>query len=273
MLKGSKNTKPLYKKPWFIGWFIGLILAALVCICIVCLLGGTVDTSPIPSEEIDYLYSEPDDYAGRTVQLTGRVFNIEKDGDTTIIQLYHDVENYNQDAIVLTDDQDVKIKENEYIRVDGSVDGEFNGENVMGGEIACPQISATKIEQIDVTEAIPAEKTVKVNETITRGKYKATVEKVDFTGQNVRVYLKVKNGSSKDFSNYPIDGKLIQGGKQYEVEYDGNYPYPSTSVKPGASSESVIVFKGVEQSNFKYTFIGYDTNYDEMEFNFNIEVK
>lgn len=270
MLKESKkSTKQQYKKPWF----IGLIVAVLVCICIIFGLVGTSDTSPIPAEEIDYLYAEPDDYSGRTVQLTGRVFNIEKDGDTTIIQLYHDVENYDQDTIVLSYDQDVKVKENEYIRVDGSVDGEFNGENVMGGEIACPQISATKIEQIDVTEAIPAEKTVKVNKTITRGKYKATVEKVDFTGQNARIYLNVKNNSSEDFSNYPIDGKLIQNGKQYEVEYNGDYTYPSTSVKPGAYSDSVIVFKGVEQSNFKYTFIGYDTNFDEVEFKFNIEVK
>lgn len=270
MLKESKkSTKQLYKKPLF----IGLIVAVLVCICIICGLVGTSDTSPIPAEEINYLYAEPDDYEGRTIQLTGRVFNIEKDGDTTIIQMYHDVENYDQDTIVLSYDQDVKVKENEYIRVDGSVDGEFNGENVMGGEIACPQISATKIEQIDVTEAIPAEKTVKVNKTITKGKYEVTIEKVDFTGQNARIYLNVKNNSSEDFSNYPIDGKLIQNGKQYEVEYDGNYPYPSTSVKPGAYSDSVIVFKGVEESNFKYTFIGYDTDYDEVEFSFNIEVK
>lgn len=271
IFKSGNGTKPLYKKPWFIG------LMVVVVLIFIGIVGGSgkTDTSLIPAKEMNNLYANPDEYEGRTVKLTGRVFNTEKEGDSTFIQFYHDVENNNQDTVVISDDPDLKVSDDDYIRVEGSVDGEFSGENMLGGEISCPQISATKIEKISATEAIPAEKTVKVNKTITRGNYKATVKKVDFTGQNVRIYLNVKNNSSEDFENYPDQGKVIQGGKQYEVEYDFdfNYPDPSTSIKSGASSASVIVFKGVKQSDFKYTFGGYDSEYNDVEFSFDIKVK
>ena len=89
----------------------------------------------------------------------------------------------------------------------------------------------------------------------------------------MRIYLNVKNNSSKDFDNYPNNGKVIQDGKQYEAEVVSIYPSPSMSIKPGASSESVIVFKGVKQSDFKYTFGGYDSEYNDVEFSFDIKVK
>ena len=164
IFKSGNGTKPLYKKPWFIGL---MVVVVLIFIGIVGGFGKT-DTSLIPAKEMNYLYANPDEYEGRTVQLTGRVFNTEKEGDSTFIQLYHDVENCNQDTVVISDDPDLKVSNEEYIRVEGSVDGEFSGENVLGGEISCPQISATKIEKISVTEAIPAEKTIKVNKTIRR---------------------------------------------------------------------------------------------------------
>lgn len=265
----NSNTKPLYKKPWSIG------LMVVVVLIFIGIIGGSgkTDTSLIPAKEMNNLYANPDEYEGRTVKLTGRVFNTEKAGDSTFIQLYHNAENKNQDTVVISDDPDIKVSDDDYIRVEGSVDGEFSGENMLGGEISCPQIAATKIEKISATEAIPAEKTVKVNKTITRGNYKATVKKVDFTGQNVRIYLNVKNSSSEDFDNYPNEGTIIQGGKQYEAEYDSNYPDPSASIKSGASSESIIVFKGVKQSDFKYTFGGYDSEYNDVEFSFDIKVK
>ena len=234
---------------------------------------GKTDTSLIPAKEMNNLYANPEDYEGRMIKMTGKVFNTEKVGDTTVIQMHRDIENYKQGTVIISDFPDFEVSDGDYLYIEGSVDGEFSGENALGGKISCPQITATYIEKIDVTEAIPAEKTVKVNKTITKGNYKATVKKVDFTGEDLRIYLNVKNNSSKDFDNYPNNGKVIQDGKQYEAEVVSIYPSPSMSIKPGASSESVIVFKGVKQSDFKYTFGGYDSEYNDVEFSFDIKVK
>lgn len=268
-LKSRNNIKSLHKKPWFIGLIVVIVLIFIG------IIGGfrKTDTSLIPAKEINNLYANPDEYKGRTVKLTGQVFSIEKDGDSTFIQLYHDVENDNQNTVVISNDPNLKVSDDDYVRVEGSVDGEISGENMLGGEISCPQISATKVEKINVTEAIPAEKTVKVNKTIAKGNYKATVKKVDFTGQNARIYLNIKNNSSEDFDNYPDQGTIIQDGKQYKAEYNSNYPDINTSIKPGVSSESIIIYKGIKQSDFKYTFDGYDSEYNDMKFNFDIKIK
>ena len=66
---------------------------------------------------------------------------------------------------------------------------------------------------------------------------------------------------------------IIQDGKQYKAEYNSNYPDINTSIKPGVSSESIIIYKGVKQSDFKYTFDGYDSEYNDMKFNFDIKIK
>lgn len=270
IFKSGNGTKPLYKKPWFIGL---MVVVVLIFIGIVGGFGKT-DTSLILAKEMNYLYANPDEYEGRMVKMTGQVFNTEKVGDSTFIQMHRDIENGKQDTVIISDFPDFEVNDGDYLYVEGSVGGKFEGENALGGKISCPQITATYLEQIDVTEAIPAEKTVKVNKTITSGKFKATVKKVDFTGDDLRIYLNVENNSSEDFSNYPNEGKVVQGRKQYEAEFVSIYPSPSMTIKPGASSESVIVFKGVKQSDFKYTFDGYDdSDFHKVKFSFNINVK
>ena len=123
-------------------------------------------------------------------------------------------------------------------------------------------------------EAFPAVKTIEVDQTETKGSFEATVSKVDFTKNETRIYVKVKNNSSVDFDNYPDQGVIVQDGKQYEAEWNEYYPEPSTELKAGASSESVIAFEKVEEADFTYSFEGYDDeNYDDVTFEFNIKVE
>lgn len=253
------------------GKLIGLLLVMLCATMMVAC--GEQDTSKIEKSEIGDLYSNPDDYAGRTFDFTAQVFDVEKDSDGIYFQCYYDIENYDKNTVVYTEDTDLNLKEDDFVRVEGSVDGEFSGENAFGGEVTAPQVKATKVKKISAMEAFPAVKTVKVDKTITKGNYKATVKKVDYTDSEMRIYLKVTNNSSSDFDNYPDQGSVIQKGKQHEVEYNDYYPQPSSELKAGASSESVIVFKNVKKSDFRYEFSGYNDDYDEVNFSFDIKVK
>lgn len=137
-----------------------------------------------------------------------------------------------------------------------------------------PQVTASKIEVIDAVDAFPATKTVEVDKTVTKGSYKATVSKVDFTADETRIYLKVENNSSDSFDNYPDQGVIVQEGKQYDADWNEYYPEPSTTLKAGASSESIIAFEKVDEADFTFSFEAYDEfTYDELEFVFEIEVE
>ena len=261
-----------------------LLIVLTTCLCMVfCFTacggdGGSTeesaDNSPITEDEIAELYTSPDNFKGRTFEFPGKVLDVEKDGSDLYLQVYQDIENYENNTIVVYKDADVSVKADDFVRVTGTIDGVFSGENALGGEIEAPQMTASKVEKIDAMEAFPATKTVEVDQTVTKGSYEATVSKVDFTDKETRIYLTVKNNSSAEFDNYPDQGVIVQDGKQYESEWNEYYPEPSTELKAGVTSESVIAFKKVEEADFTYSFDGYDDeNYDDVTFEFEIKVE
>lgn len=69
IFKSGNGIKPLYKKPWFIG------LMVVVVLIFIGIIGGSgkTDTSLIPAKEMNNLYANPDEYEGRTVKLTGLI--------------------------------------------------------------------------------------------------------------------------------------------------------------------------------------------------------
>lgn len=248
------------------------VLVTLMCVLVLCACGEQ-DTSPLTDEEISNLYSSADEYKGRTFEFTAQVFNMEKDGDALYIQAWHDIKNYEENTIIEYSGGDVKVNTDDYIKVSGTVDGAFEGENAFGGEVEGVRIIADSLEKITAVEAIPAEKVIDVNKTVTKGNYVATLEKVDFTVDETRVYVKIENNSSDTFDVYPDQGVILQCGKQYEVTYNFDYGEISTEIRPGVSSEGIITFDRIDESSFTYLFTGYDNDYNDLEFEFKVKVK
>ena len=123
---------------------------------------GEVDDSPITDEEMSELYTNADSFKGRTFEFTGRVLDVEKDGGTLYLQVYQDIENYENNTIVVYPEADVKIKNDDFVKVNGTIDGSFKGENAFGGEVVAPQVTATSVEKISAAEAANAAAEVKI---------------------------------------------------------------------------------------------------------------
>ena len=73
--------------------------------------------------------------------------------------------------------------------------------------------------------------------------------------------------------NYPDQGVIVQDGKQYEAQWSEFYPEPKTELKGGVTSESIITFEKIEEADFTYSFDGWDNDYNELEFSFDIKVE
>lgn len=94
----------------------------------------------LEESEIDSLFTNPDEYAGKYVKLSGQLLDApQTDGETIAIQAWHDIENYTQNFIVYTDAAD-EIENQDYVWVDGKIDGTFSGENAFGSNVECPLI-------------------------------------------------------------------------------------------------------------------------------------
>ena len=111
---------------------IAIVLALFTAIFFLAGCGSSEPAEKVYLEEaeIDAALSDGDSYKGKYINIAGKVFSIDKDGDTVAMQVWYDVENAEQQFIVYTDKELASgVKEDSFVRVDGKITGTFTGEN------------------------------------------------------------------------------------------------------------------------------------------------
>ena len=232
------------------------------------------DIPPITEDEIAQLYTDADAFKDRPFEFAAQVFEVDKNGADLQLQVFQDVENSENLTIVKFPEANIQLNEYDFVKIKGTVDGTFYGKDTLGENIKLPLITANSVTKITGAEAFPVLKTIEVNQSVKKGDITATVTKIDFIKQGLRIYLKVKNAGNVSFGNYPDEGTVVQNGKQYEAELEtAFYPEPITDLHPGVTAESIIPFRDIEQDDFTYSFYGYDDEEnDNVEFSFDIKV-
>lgn len=224
--------------------------------------------------EINNVFSDPDKYEGKYIQLTGKIFNgPDKDEDYVAYQAWHDITNSDKDFIFgLENDDSFAI--DDYVSIDGVITGTFEGENVMGGTIVCPMIHADTVEKLSYIDAVvpTISEIVPENAVAEQNGISIKVDKIEFAEKETRVYLTETNGSSDKFSFSVYDIKIIQNGQQISQDsssmsmYDGDYAELPYDILPNASSSGVLVFPAMDSSaSFQIYAEGYSDNW-ELEF-------
>lgn len=93
-----------------------------------------------------------------------------------------------------------------------------------------------------------------------------TIQKIEFTENQTRVYVKVQNKTNDSISIYSSDAKLIVGNKQLEADYSSETGLPELQPEllAGVESEGVIVSPAIDinTTKVKLNVEGYSDNYD-----------
>lgn len=251
-----------------------LIALLMACVFVFALAGcGSTGTSPVNESETADLYSSPDNFKGRTFEFTAKVFATDKENRITYLRAWHDIDKYGQDTVIICPNTKETFNKDDYIKVEGIVDGVCSDNKGFGGALDAVQITAKSVKKIGVTDAFPAIKTVDVKKTIKKGSVKAMLKKVDWTNNETRLYMIIKNTGKNDVDVFPDQGKIVQKDKQKEAYYNFNYPNISSELKGRASTEGVVVFKKIDKKSFTYEFTGYDSSYNELKFKYKIKVR
>lgn len=254
---------------------LAIIMALFAALFILGSCGSSEPAEKVYLEdsEIDAALNDGDSYKGKYINIVGKVFSVEKDGDTIALQAWYDPETANQQFIVYADKElAADVKEEDYIKVEGEITGTFTGENMLGGEVSAMMINAEALETGGYDEIYaPAESTKEVGETKEQHGVSVTLDRIEYAKGEARVYLSVKNESGYQASIYTYDAKALQDGKQFEHQdnYEAN-PDGSEDigdVLDGASKEGVLRFKGLDpEKPVKIQIASYSDNYDiEME--------
>lgn len=223
----------------------------------------------LTDEEIPQLFSDPDQFKGKYVKLTGKVFVEPEDtGDYIGLQVWNDPDNAANNFLVKAPKDGTEYNSESYVIVDGKIEGEVTGTNIVGGEVNAPMIAADKVEISDYKTVVRP--TIKEYTFESLGAdqygYSVSVTKVEFAEQETRVYATVKNNGGSKFSVFGYSAKLIQGGQQYEIEanYNADYPELQSEVLPGTESSGVLVFQATDpNTDFQVYIEGYSDNWEE----------
>ena len=102
------------------------------------------------SDDYAELASDPNSFRGASVDVTGRVLrNAEVRGDTTVFQMFADPENSDWSTLVRSKSAPEGITSGDIVRVQGTVQGAREGENLMGGTVRSVEIEADSVEMVE----------------------------------------------------------------------------------------------------------------------------
>lgn len=220
----------------------------------------------IADEEVEQLFSAPDDFTGKYVRLTGKVFaEPQYEGDVKILQIFNNPKDSTRNFIATVPKDSAEVKNGDYVMVDGKIKGTFTGTNAVGGVVSEPQIEADTLQIASYIDVVsPTEKTLSGNIHEEQFNCTVTITSVEFAADETRVYATVKNGGMNKF--YLSEVKLIQNGKQYDrqTNFDADYEEVQTELLAGTESSGIFSFPAIDQhTSFQIYMEGTSDNLDE----------
>ena len=238
--------------------FLSVILCTLLTVSVAACGGSGKDSSKkkekeyIEDSKISAMFSSPDDYKGKYVKLSGKIFVApEKEDDGTYLQIYQDPENMNHTFIAVTKSTD--LSDGDYVTVDGKIEGEYSGKNALGCEVKGPTISNAAVKKSSYIDVVaPSLKTVKVESSAKQGKLTFTVHKIEYAKKETRVYVSFKNklnvNATLDTSGIKIikDGKQITQDQSSMSSTEGNYEQLDYDISGGVTSSGILVFPAMK---------------------------
>lgn len=227
-----------------------------------------IQQEPLTQDELRFMFSNPDDYIGSKVELSGIVFgSVDSDEDGIYFQIWSDPINMDWNTVIGYLDPTFQVEDGQYVKVTGVVDHVAEGENMMGVTITAPAILADTVEvssYIDVVSPTIATASA-AQPTVDQHGYAVTLEKVELAENETRLYVSLTNNGSGNFTLYDFNATIIQAGTQYEYQpnYDADYPELQTDIRPGVTTEGVITFPAVQQTPFQVIMEAHSDNWSE----------
>lgn len=263
MEQEQKPKKSIFKRWWF--WVIIVVLFLFVLIG----MGGSssrpsekyrnISTEEVKQTAIDNLSYEElfrnnSQYVGKIVHYVGKVIQTQENSSnnyTLRVNITEKEYGLWEDDVFLSY-QGNRVLEDEIVEFWGEVKGVRKYTTVLGASRSIPEIAVIHLEVLKNYTGggtAPIKKAVEVGETNTQNGFSVTLDKIELTDKQTRVWLTVKNNSKYKMSFYTYSAKLVQVGKQFEKEstFDQKQELPGEFL-PNVEASGVMVFPAISET-------------------------
>ena len=220
----------------------------------------------VNEDEIKLVYTDTDKYEGKHVKLYLQLIrNPEYAEDGVYFQGFADIENSDLNTLVQYADNTLELTDGDYVYLDGEITGSESGYNAFGGEVNAVTVVADTVEKVSYIEAVsPTIKEFTGITPIEQNGCMVTIDKVEVSPIETRVYVTVTNSSNNEFHIYDFNARIVQNGTQYEPTYnfEADYEELQSDILSGVTSSGVSVFDKIDESSgFDLIIEGYSDNY------------
>ena len=174
---------------------------------------------------------------GASVDVAGQLLERPEDtGEELGFQMFADPENSEWNTIVYTDQTDLNLDTDDYVRVQGEVLGAFEGENAFGASLTTPAVQASDFSTVSAGQAIdPATEVREIGQTLGDQGFEVTLDKIEFGEDSARAYVKMANNTGRGASFYTFDAKIQQGSTQVDYLEDSIAYYEEEPPRPSGA--------------------------------------
>lgn len=139
----------------------------------------------------------------------------------------------------------LQLAEDQWVRVQGVLHSYWNSEHTFGTELNLPVVDAHSVTVITREEVFPAIRAVPVDQSISQHGLIITLEKLEITDSETRLYIHAKNTSPDKAFLYAQDAVLVQGTQQIKRKYvyDQKVEEPDTTLVSGTETQGVLLFE------------------------------
>lgn len=167
-----------------------------------------------------------------------------EDGDRRF-EMY--IDNYDTSLIIEVSD-DMPLESNGYFIIEGTIEGVDIFVNHKKEEIKNLIVTTTNVESSTYEEALSQSiKTVEINAGKTQNDFEITIEKIEFSNIETRVFVDLKNNTKFNLDLLGFNYNIIAGEQSYSYMYSDkkHYEEPDESLAPNTSSSGTIILKPI----------------------------
>lgn len=193
------------------------------------------------------------DSLGKSVSFGAQIFNIvQKDDEYIYYQAYINPAQLDKQVMVFIPLETPQLNEGEFVLVDGIINSEFLAESETGNLISALAIRAVNVEKSSFKDAVaPSLKTIEVSETLNHQDISVTLEKLEFSEFDTRIFVEITNNSDETISIFSHDFKLMQDDLTYSKadHFVLDYPEFDHRLKPKEKTFGIQSYAFMDYEN------------------------